>query len=141
MGRTILLFAWSMPAKWNLLGFLRKHLEIDFRQRIRWTRQIVDTLSFVHVVGVIHGDLTLNSILLAENLDAKLVGLAGSSIDDLDLFTACNTSHMYLGGPSLSIRADIFPLGFTFYHIMTGTFPYYDLLETEHEDDITAFFE
>lgn len=120
---------------WNLSSFLRKHPEIGTEQRLRWARQVTDALCFVHAANVIHGDLTLDNVLLTENLDIKLADFGGSSLDGSDLLVSVHASHRY-PGPLLSTHADIFSLGSVYYTIMTGTFPYQDL----SDEDIAALF-
>lgn len=126
--------------KWNLSTFLRKHPKVDVKQRLRWAQQITDTLCFVHAANVIHGDLTSNNVFMTEELDAKLADFGGSSLDGSSLLVVVNISHQY-PGPLLSIQADIFALGSVLYNIMTGAFPYQELLEKEKENEIKALYE
>jgi serine/threonine protein kinase len=92
-------------------------------QRLRWARQITDTLCFVHSKNVIYKDLTCRNILLDAHLNAKLADFASSLLDGCPLLVAVAASHQY-PGPAVSILGDIFALGSTFYEIMTGGVPY-----------------
>lgn len=125
--------------KWNLSNFLRKHQEIETQQRLCWAQQVTDALCFVHTVNVIHGDLTTINIFLTDTLDAKLADFGGSSLDGSSLLVIVNASHRY-PGPLLSVEADLFALGSVLYNIMTGSFPYQDLLVEGKENEIQALF-
>ena len=115
----------------SLRSFLRKHAsDINLEQQLRWARQIVDALCFIHSINIIHGDVTCSNILLDERLDAKLADFGGSSLDGSPLLVSVTTSHQYLG-PALSIQGDIFALGSTLYEIMTGNVPYHAFPEEE----------
>jgi len=113
----------------NLRSYIEEHT-IGIAQRLRWAIQIAETITFIHGIGIIHGDLTCANIFLDKNLNAKLADFAGSSIDRSPLLVVVTESHEF-PGPLLSIRADLFALGSVLYEIMTGHAPYYGLDETE----------
>lgn len=100
--------------------------------RLRWVRQIADALRFVHSLSIIHGDLTCANIFLDDHYDARVGDFGGSSLDGSPLLVAVTSSHAY-PGELLSVQADIFALGSTWYEIMTGFAPYHEL--AEHEID------
>ncbi|KAI1667293.1 spindle assembly checkpoint kinase [Pyrenophora tritici-repentis] len=125
----------ELAPNWNLSSYIRKHPEVGVEQRLRWARQITDALCFVHVVNVIHGDLTLSNVFLTMDLDAKLADFGGSSLDGSELLVSVNASHRY-PGTLLSIEADVFALGSVFYTIMTGMILYQDV----PEEDIRTLF-
>ena len=124
----------------NLRSFLRTtHTkDIDTKQRLRWAKQITDTLRFVSSKNVVHGDLTCSNIFLDRHLDTKLADFAGSSLDGSDLLVAVTASHRYPGS-ALSVQGDIFALGSTLYEIMTGVVPYHEFSEKEIESRYSKY--
>lgn len=92
--------------------------------------QIAQALNFLHLAGVIHGDLTSHNVFLDEKLNAKVADFAGSSLDGSPLLIAVTASHEY-PGPALSAQGDFFAFGSVLYEIMTGNVPYADLAEDE----------
>src|SRR4051812_6210990 len=65
-------------SKHNLRKYLQTHDKIDAKQRLQWSRQITGALAFVHLMNVIHEDLTCHNIVLDDSLHAKLLDFAGS---------------------------------------------------------------
>ncbi|OAL56832.1 kinase-like protein [Pyrenochaeta sp. DS3sAY3a] len=125
----------ELAPRWNLSSFLRKHPETGIEQRMRWAHQITDALHFVHATSVVRGDLTLNNVLLTQDLHIKLAGFGGSSLGSSDLLASGRASHQY-PGPLLSTAADSFFPGSVYYTIVTGKRPYQD----SSEEEITTLF-
>lgn len=82
---------------------------------------------------LIHRDIKPDNIMLTKNGRAKLadLGLArvASEIDDSPegdevMGTPQYISPEHLVGASMDIRSDIYSLGATFYHLITGQFPF-----------------
>ena len=82
---------------------------------------------------IVHHDIKPDNIMLKKNGRAKLadLGLAGifgdSVVDDDDdevLGTPQYISPEQLLGEPTDVRSDIYSLGATFYHLITGEFPY-----------------
>ncbi|KAF1364394.1 kinase-like protein [Lizonia empirigonia] len=114
-------------------GILRYHGtvgSVDNKLRLQWAVQIAQALSFVHLAGVVHGDLTCHNVFLDEKLSARLADFAGSSLDGSPLLIAVTASHEYPGSV-LSAQGDLFAFGSVLYEIMTGNVPYADLAEDE----------
>ena len=115
----------------NLRTFLGKRgREIDMEKRLRWAKQITDTLRFIHSMHVIHRDVTCGNILLDADLNARLSDFGWSSLDGSPLLVAVTASH-HSPGAAQSIQGDIFSLGSTFYELITGYFPFAELPEEE----------
>ena len=66
--------------KHNLRSYLENH-DADMKKKCCWAIQIAEALDFIHLSGVIHGDLTWHNILLDNGLNIKLADYAGSSLD------------------------------------------------------------
>ncbi|PSN59004.1 kinase-like protein, partial [Corynespora cassiicola Philippines] len=113
----------------NLRSFNNRN-KVDNRQRLQWAVQIAQALSFTHLSGVIHGDLTCQNILLDAKLNTRLSDFAGSSLDGSPLLIAVTASHEY-PGTILSVQGDLFAFGSVLYEIMTGKAPYAELPEDE----------
>ncbi|KAF2281011.1 kinase-like protein [Westerdykella ornata] len=116
----------------QLHSFLLKNASMSTSQRLRWIVQITEALSFVHRVGVVHGDLTCSNVLLDADMNAKLADFSGSSLDGSPLLVVVTPSHAYPGEKN-STKAHLFALGSLIYQIMTGFAPYNDLSEEETE--------
>ncbi|KAH9862721.1 hypothetical protein J1614_010814 [Plenodomus biglobosus] len=81
----------------QLQSFLLNYAGISTSQRLRWTVQITEAPSFLHAVGVFHGHLICNTILLDADINAKLVDFSGSSLDGSPLLVSVTTSHACSG--------------------------------------------
>jgi serine/threonine protein kinase len=73
---------------------------IDIEKRLRWARQITDTLRFVHSKNVIHRDLTCGNILLDAHLKTDF---AGSSLDVCPLRRSVSKVINHASGSTLEI--------------------------------------
>lgn len=125
-------------SKDGIRDYMQTH-EVDIKQRLQWSQQITSALSFVHSMGVIHGDLTCGNIALDDSLHAKLFDFGGSSLDGSEPLVAVTASHRCPGVDFKSTRVDLFALGSTLYEIWTGKPPYQELEHAENE--ITKLFE
>ena len=117
----------------NLASFLESS-EPNVEQRLRWCQQVASAVHFAHSNNVIHGDLRCGNILLDTQLNAKLADFGGSSLDGSPLLIAVTASHRS-PGPALSVQGDLFALGSTMYHIITGATPFAPL-----DEEIEAFY-
>lgn len=106
---------------------------VSQEQKLDWAIQISEAIEFIHMAGVIHGDLTCANIFVDEHLNAKLADFAGSSIDGSALLVGVTASHES-PGPLLSIQGDLFAFGCVLYELMTGHVPYEGKLEKEIHD-------
>lgn len=92
-------------------------------QRLRWVIQIAEALGFIHVAGVIHGDLSSANVFLDAHLDPKIADFAGSSLDQSPLLIESSASYQCPESP-LSVKGDLFAFGSLAYRIMAGQEPY-----------------
>ncbi|KAI9841874.1 MAG: hypothetical protein M1837_000344 [Sclerophora amabilis] len=101
--------------------------------RVRWIRQIVEAVVFVHSKGILHCDISCNNVFVDNDFDAKLGDFAGSSIDGSEPLVCYETRYSHPRDESVSIRSEIFALGSTMYEILTGSRPYNDLEDADIE--------
>jgi serine/threonine protein kinase len=110
--------------------FARQTHHVPLFTKLRWVEQLVDAVCFIHIRGVLHGDLSCHNVFLDGGLNVKLGDFAGSAIDGLPALVCYETSHE-LPGQDISITTELFALGSTIYEIMTGSKPYEHLPDHE----------
>jgi serine/threonine protein kinase len=108
-------------------------------QALKIILQIVEALAAVHQMGIVHRDVKPGNILLSASGDrAKLadLGLAlvvglGRAMGAADAYrdTVVGTAgyiapEQALSAPAIDHRADIYSLGATLYHALTGKLPF-----------------
>lgn len=117
----------------TMKSVLKKQQKIPCDQAIVIIQQIAEALSYAwQELKLIHRDIKPDNIMLTENGKAKLsdLGLASiaGEIDDGDSDEIMGTpqyiSPEHLTGAPMDTRSDIYSLGATFYHFVTGKFPY-----------------
>lgn len=109
----------------------RKSIPCD--QALLIIQQIAEALNYAwHEQKLIHRDIKPDNIMLTVNGRAKLadLGLAhiagdleNTSTDEV-MGTPQYISPEHLTGAPMDVRSDIYSLGATFYHMITGRFPY-----------------
>ncbi len=123
-------------------GTLRKYVD-DHRKGItdgclrRWARQIIESVAYIHDMGVRHSDLRLDQWLLDSDLNARLSDFNGSGYDarpslDLEGSKAIGlekSSHFLPRSPTPdnTVESDLFALGSVLYELVVGENPYQDL--------------
>ena len=96
---------------------------------LRAVLDVAEGLSSMHAAGMVHGDIKPGNIVLDRNGNAKLVdfGLAGMTRKDASggiVGTPHYIAPELLRGASDSSRSDIYSLGATLYHVLTGQPPF-----------------
>lgn len=124
----------------NLQDLMRlRHGPLPWRQAADCIRQAADGLQHAHERGMVHRDIKPTNLLITRDGGVKILdfGLALLQNDHQSEFSlAMIFGHQCLGtddyiapeqtfnSHSVDGRADIYSLGCTLYHILTGTVPY-----------------
>lgn len=122
----------------NVDGETMKHVlereqKIPVDQGLAIIQQIAEALDYAwKEQRLIHRDIKPDNIMLTTNGRAKLadLGLArvagdiDDSEDDEVMGTPQYISPEHLTGAPMDVRSDIYSLGATFYHFLTGRFPF-----------------
>ncbi len=114
---------------------LDKHKTFDEKEALRIVLAVADALKHAHTRGLIHRDVKPENVILTKDGGVKLADLGLARITD-DEKWGLSEAGMAIGTPyyispeqvrgqtNIDIRADIYSLGATFYHMVTGRVPY-----------------
>ncbi len=119
----------------NIKQELDKGKVYEEKEALRIILQVADALDHAHQKGLIHRDIKPENIMLMKDGMAKLadLGLARLTADDAwaqaEKGIAIGTPYyispeQIRGAVDVDIRADIYSLGATLYHIVTGRVPF-----------------
>ncbi|MCK6470197.1 MAG: FG-GAP-like repeat-containing protein [Planctomycetes bacterium] len=129
-------FAMEFIDGYSVHKLLRDRKPIELEECYRIVRQIADALVYANKNGLVHRDIKPDNIMIAQGGIAKLcdLGLAKKEegSEDASLTQsgqAVGTPHYIApeqarGLPNVDTRADIYSLGATFYHMLTGRPPF-----------------
>lgn len=124
----------------HIESYLKSHQHASSQCRIRFAREAIEAVEYIHNRGIIHSDLAARQFLLDSTLKVKLSDFGFSSFGDGDVLGWENPSHHLPrdtnGKIRSTIQSDLFALGSTIYEIMTGRVPY----KGESDDDITQLY-
>ena len=113
---------------------LLKQGPLDEERALKITLQIAQALEFAHKRGFIHRDIKPDNILLTSGGDAKLADLGLAKHADAD--ASLTQTGLAVGSPhyispeqasgdaTIDIRCDIYSLGVTLFHMVTGKPPF-----------------
>lgn len=121
----------------NIRDLIRQQTKLNIAEALSYILQIVAALKHTAAAHVFHRDIKPSNIIVKPNGRAKLVdwGLArlnNRGEDSVDLTSAGTTlgTFDYISPEqardprSVDLRSDIYSLGCTFYHMVTGDAPY-----------------
>ncbi|MBR2425705.1 MAG: serine/threonine protein kinase [Lentisphaeria bacterium] len=117
----------------TMKGFLKQNRIVEPLQAINIIQQIAEALSYAwSEQKLIHRDIKPDNIMLTSSGRAKLadLGLArvAGDVDDADKDEVMGTPQYicpeHLTGAPMDVRSDIYSLGATFYHFVTGRFAF-----------------
>ncbi len=114
---------------------LDKNKTFDEKECLRIVTAVAEALKHAHSRGLIHRDVKPENIILTHDGNVKLADLGLARITD-DEKWGLSEAGMAIGTPyyispeqvrgqtNIDIRADIYSLGATLYHMVTGRVPY-----------------
>ena len=129
-------FAMEFVKGESLKARLAREGALPWRQALDIALRIARTLEYVHDKGLIHRDIKPDNILLSDDGQVKLCDLGLAR--EVDLMTTVTQSGQAVGTPryispeqargekSIDARADIYSLGITVFHMLTGRPPFED---------------
>ncbi len=119
----------------TIKDFLDQHKMFEEKEALRITIAIAEALKHANQRGLIHRDIKPENVILTKNREVKLADLGLARLTD-DEKWGLSEAGMAIGTPyyispeqvrgeiNIDIRADIYSLGATLYHMATGKVPY-----------------
>ncbi len=119
----------------TIKDFLDKHNQFEEKDALRIVLAVAEALKHAHQRGLIHRDIKPENVILTRDGDVKLADLGLARLTD-DEKWGLSEAGMAIGTPyyispeqvrgqtNIDIRADIYSLGATLYHMVTGKVPY-----------------
>jgi eukaryotic-like serine/threonine-protein kinase len=120
----------------NVRDLIRQKGRLDVADAVNYTLQIVSALRHTSAAGVVHRDIKPSNIIITPSGRAKLVDLglarkgSADSAGDLTLAGTTLGTFDYISPEqakdprNVDVRSDIYSLGCTLYHMLTGEPPY-----------------
>ncbi len=120
----------------NLRELIRERTRIDTTEAVNFVLQIASALRHTSANGVVHRDIKPSNIIITPSGRAKLVDLglarkeSSESTPDLTMAGTTLGTFDYLSPEqakdprNVDVRSDIYSLGCTLYHMLTGEPPY-----------------
>lgn len=108
---------------------LQRETKIHYKEVIRWARQLADVLGYLHTrrPPIIYRDMKPDNIMLTPEGNIKLIDFgiarefkAESDTDTTNLGTKAYAAPEQISGKQTDARTDIYSLGVTLYHLVTG---------------------
>ncbi len=108
---------------------LEREKHLDERIVLRMALDVADGLSALHREGLVHGDIKPDNIVLDRDGNAKLVdfGLAGMTRRDSSGALVGTPNYIapeLIRGAADTHRSDLYSLGATLYHLLSGRLPH-----------------
>jgi len=119
----------------TIKDYLDKDRTFDEKEALRITLAVAEALKHAAQRGLIHRDIKPENVILTRTGDVKLADLGLARLTD-DEKWGLSEAGMAIGTPyyispeqvrgqtNIDIRADIYSLGATLYHMVTGKVPY-----------------
>lgn len=130
VNRSDLLIDLEYAPNGDLASFLQSQNDLSDETRIRFAREAIEAIVFIHSKGIIHSDIAARQFLVDSEHHVKLSDFGFSSFGDGDVLGFENAAHLQPrdidGTMPSTFQSDLFALGSTLYEIMTGGSPYRD---------------
>ncbi|KAK6465090.1 hypothetical protein DFJ63DRAFT_283445 [Scheffersomyces coipomensis] len=112
--------------------YKKKNAGLPEKQIIKYVKQIIDGLIYLHDQGVVHRDVKAANVLLTDSGDIKLAdfGIAANVNSRHDTIVGTPNwmaPETVLGGDGICTASDIWSLGATIIELFTTNPPYHDL--------------
>ncbi len=128
------------------LGYYLKHRHVfSEADGLQIVRQVGRALAVAHAEGLVHRDIKPDNVMLTNRGEVKIVdlGIAKRVDEDTSLTqsgTSIGTPHyispeQIRGQKDIDARADVYSLGATFYHLVTGHTPFQRLVRAARHVD------
>ncbi|OVE75933.1 hypothetical protein BVX97_02890 [bacterium E08(2017)] len=118
----------EMLSQSSVKSLLNEHGHLDTLFMLQVGLDIAEALSAVSEVGIVHGDIKPENIVFDKKYNAKLVDFGISTLAGADnegiLGTPYYISPERVSGKKIDTRADMYSLGATLYHGLTGHPPF-----------------
>jgi tRNA A-37 threonylcarbamoyl transferase component Bud32 len=117
----------------NLAELIHQSGQVRADRATRIILQVSEGLAAAHQRGILHRDVKPANILLTKDGTAKLadlglavvVGAAGATPERMAGTAAYMAPERAVTSPAVDHRADVYSLGCTFYHAVTGQLPFH----------------
>ena len=117
------------------LGYYLKHGHVfSESDALQIVRQVGRALAVAHAEGLVHRDIKPDNLMLTNRGEVKIVDLGiAKRVDEDQSITQSGTSigtphyispEQIRGQKDIDARADVYSLGATFYHLVTGHTPF-----------------
>lgn len=129
-------FAMEFVDGYSVHKLLRDRKPIELEECYRIVRQIADALVYANKNGLVHRDIKPDNIMIAQGGTAKLCDLGLAKKEESSEEASLTQSGQAVGTPhyiapeqargltNVDTRADLYSLGATFYHMLTGRPPF-----------------
>jgi len=134
--RGVLFIAFEFVTGTNLRELIRQQGRLDVEEAVNYTLQVTTALRHTSAAGVVHRDIKPSNIIITPSGRAKLVDLglarkeSSESAPDLTVAGTTLGTFDYISPEqakdprNVDVRSDIYSLGCTLYHMLTGEAPY-----------------
>ena len=109
---------------------------------IRWTKEVLEALKYLHSKGIVHRDIKPENILFDTQMRAKLVDFGLSTEYTINgCSTACGTPFFFAPEMVTNSRydptkSDIWSFGVTMYNLVTKRFPFADMTPAQYISNV-----
>ena len=116
----------------NLVGYINYKKHIDLTYVIKYMKQILDGVAYLHNKGIIHKDIRPQNVLLTDRDNIKILDLGISDFPGStkispfyrDIGAVHYLSPELINGDDYDKRTDIYSLGIMFYYLLANKVPF-----------------